>query len=240
MRVFDRIAPFYDGMMQDIDYDGWIDYLVEVMKKKGFKGRKILDLACGTGNSSIPLKKYGYDVVGIDISLSMLREAGKKGVSLVYGDARVLPFKDSSFDGVISIFDSLNYIMDDGELLQVFRSVRRVLKEGGIFLFDMNTPFGLRMIALQGDEIREGEDFFSVWRHSYDEETKEITLHLVVFERNGRGWIRYDEVHREKGRTKAEVFELLEHAGFSSLSAYVNFTFRRPDGRTKRILYVAS
>ena len=91
---------------------------------------KVLDMACGTGDVSIALRRKGLDVVGADISENMLDLARKKapGIDFRYGDASELPFADESFDAVTIAFGIRNF----DKRAQCIRELHRVLKDGGM------------------------------------------------------------------------------------------------------------
>jgi len=101
---FDRMAGVYDATR-------WSSVPPEVMKnllnatKELFAGcTTILDVGIGTGRFAEYLSNSGFDVVGIDVSLSMMAKAGEKGVrNLVQADAHYLPFRDRVFDGGIMV-----------------------------------------------------------------------------------------------------------------------------------------
>jgi len=93
------------------DATRWSSVPPEVMKnllnatKELFAGcTTILDVGIGTGRFAEYLSNSGFDVVGIDVSLSMMAKAGEKGVrNLVQADAHYLPFRDRVFDGGIMV-----------------------------------------------------------------------------------------------------------------------------------------
>lgn len=99
---FDRIAEIYD---ETRGYPGFVmDKVVKtlVTEFEGYSG--ILDVGVGTARFSKPLQDNGYYVVGVDVSLGMLRRAVGKGVrDLVVGTACSLPFPNDSFDVTISV-----------------------------------------------------------------------------------------------------------------------------------------
>lgn len=150
---FSGIAPYYDALMWDIDYVGWIDYTLKLCEKFSLKPKRVLDLACGTGTCCIILSEKGYEVVGIDGSREMLEVARRKTesqnsrVKLVRGDMRSFTLEES-VDLVTCIFDSINYILHENELESCFRSVNSVLSLGGLFIFDLNTDYGLSLIHI--------------------------------------------------------------------------------------------
>ena len=134
--MFDSIAPVYDRLNHLLSFGidrSWRRRLVRAVSSFcALRGGevKVLDMACGTGDVSIALRRKGLDVVGADISENMLAIARKKapGIDFRYGDASELPFADGSFDAVTIAFGIRNF--DKRE--QCIRDLHRVLKDGGM------------------------------------------------------------------------------------------------------------
>ena len=139
-------------------------------------------MACGTGAMSLLLAKAGYQVTGVDLSEEMLTVAYDKAVALE--DNRPFFVRQSMqrlrlpepVDWVLCCLDSINYLTDPAACRETFRCVYRVLKPGGVFLFDVNTPEKLREMDGQVF-LDEDDDVFCVWRGSY-EETERICTYL--------------------------------------------------------------
>ena len=114
----------------------------------GMKGR-VLDLCCGFGRHSLALRELGVDVVGMDLSEDLLRDAptldGGDALDgrLIRGDVRALPFADESFDALVNLFSSFGYFGAEGDRGVLFE-VRRVLKPGASALFDLMLPARIR------------------------------------------------------------------------------------------------
>src|ERR1051326_6843388 len=77
-RQFVRAAPLYDLLMHDVPYGAWIEYLRGLLALYNARPRRILDLACGTGNVTERLCAEGYTVVGVDLAADMIAEARRK------------------------------------------------------------------------------------------------------------------------------------------------------------------
>lgn len=75
---YEQFALLYDELMNDVPYDKWVEFTEESLQQADMKEAKILDVACGTGNVTLPLVQKGYDVVGVDLSEEMLAVAQQK------------------------------------------------------------------------------------------------------------------------------------------------------------------
>jgi ubiquinone/menaquinone biosynthesis C-methylase UbiE len=123
----------------------------EMMIKKYFtkKGAKILDLGCGTGRTTIPLKRYGFEVIGVDITPEMIinakRIVKKKGIKIEYRieDATSLKFKDNSFDYVLFSNQGWAMIPSEKSRTKALDEVYRILKKGGVISLRHTKEFGI-------------------------------------------------------------------------------------------------
>lgn len=239
-KPYSNIAGYYDTLMQEVGYEKWIEYILDTLELFDIKLTPLLDLTCGTGNSILPfVKREIKPLLGVDNSMEMLEVAKSKqpDLSLVQANARNLPFL-KYFNLAVSMFDSLNYILELDDLIEAFDSVKEALKPGGHFLFDMNTPYGLKCVS--GRDVREeNKNFMSVWRNAYNKDTKMLTLHLTLFVRKDTNWHRIDEIHKEKGYNEEEVKYALKTLDFQVLDTFRCFEHSKPDRFTKRILYIA-
>ena len=120
-------------------------------------GERVLDVACGTGNATIPAARTGAEVVGLDLSPALLDQgrelASEAGVEIewVEGDAENLPFGDGDFDLVLSVFGTM-FAPDHRKTAQ---EVARVMKDGGRMAICSWTPDGAtgRFFALVGSHM---------------------------------------------------------------------------------------
>ena len=173
MEAYSKFAQVYDLFMDNIDYEGWAEYVTARLKEYGIADGLVLELGCGTGTMTGLLADRGYDMIGVDNSEEMLAEAMEKrvesGQDILYLLQDMQEFElYGTVRAVVSVCDSLNYITEREDLLQVFRLVNNYLDPEGIFLFDMNTIHKYR--DLMGDttiaEYREQGSF--IWDNSFD------------------------------------------------------------------------
>ncbi|WP_346921399.1 demethylmenaquinone methyltransferase [Glutamicibacter creatinolyticus] len=138
--MFDNVAPRYD-LLNTLMTGGIVNYwrklTTDAVNPKS--GERILDLAAGTGTSSVPFAQAGAKVTACDMSHGMLAEGRKRHPELefVYGDGTDLPFEDDTFDAV-TISYGLRNISDTEKALS---EMRRVTKPGGrIVVAEFSTP----------------------------------------------------------------------------------------------------
>ena len=148
------ILRFYEDLARDYDCrfnNPRLNYMRSVEKMvllESLKPGMILDIGCGTGEQSLFLAKRGYQVLGVDISREMLAKANenakegmlKDNLSLVIASAEALPFRDKSFDSLISIFGVFNHIPKADH---AFQETHRVLKSGGRAVFTVVNRWNL-------------------------------------------------------------------------------------------------
>jgi SAM-dependent methyltransferase len=205
----------------------------------------VVDLGCGTGQFTRLLAGRGYDVIGVDNSQEMLAIASAKtkaeGLDIFYllQDMRELDLY-STVGTVVSVCDSLNYMLTDEDLLGVFRRVHTYLYPGGIFIFDFNTTYKYEHII--GDTViaENREDCSFIWENAYDPDSKcnEYDLTLFVREEDGR-YRRFQETHCQRGYTIEEMVTLLQQAGMEILETKDADTFEPVTPESERIYVVA-
>ena len=167
--TYELFAPYYDAFTADYPYDEWVGDLELWARGNGLRGRRLLDVACGTGNSSLPLLARGYEVVGCDISPAMLAHARSKigaRAHCVVADMRSLPFQER-FDLVTCIDDSINYLLSEADLVAALRGIVRALAPGGLAVFDANSLAAYRTGFASEAEIDTGGARFR-WRGEGD------------------------------------------------------------------------
>jgi ubiquinone/menaquinone biosynthesis C-methylase UbiE len=163
---YDCIAPFYDQFTAGYAHDPWIEAIEQRALALGLRGNRALDLACGTGASTLPLLTRGYSVRACDISMGMIERARLKLPRIAHAfsvaDMRDLP-ELGEFDLVLCLDDAVNYLLCDDELEAAFAGVARVLAPSGIFAFDVNSLLTYRTCFAE-TEVRAEPGLLFVWR----------------------------------------------------------------------------
>ena len=233
MSAYGALAASYDGLMADGAYRRRAAFLERRLRKSPIPVETVLDLACGTGTIACLLAKRGYEVLAADGSGEMLTQAAAKAAGL---DRPPLFLQQAMprlrlarpVDAVVSTLDSLNYLTAERDLRETFRRVRRWLKPGGLFLFDVNTPYKLRRMdgQLYMDET---EESCCVWRTFFSEKKQICTYQVDLFRLRPDGaWDRSFEEHRERAWSEAFLREALGEAGFSSVHLTGDLTDKPP------------
>jgi SAM-dependent methyltransferase len=181
---------------------------------------RILDLCCGTGQLAKALSLGGFDVEGIDGSSEMLRFARRNAPKcrFILADARNFEMKEP-VDCVVSAFDSLNHIINIGELKGVFEHTCRALKPGSVFIFDLNMKEGFKARWRGSFGIVE-DDHALVVRSGYSAKLRTGRMDITMFFLRRPHWTRSDLHLQEKAYHKAEVFSALKAVGFTKTRAY--------------------
>jgi ubiquinone/menaquinone biosynthesis C-methylase UbiE len=190
---YDVLAPAYDTLTEGYDYDRWLGEIERIARAHGLSGRRVLDVACGTGKSFLPLLRAGYTVTGCDISRAMLERAAAKApeVPLHEADMRALP-AFGEHDLVTCLDDSLNHLLTGDELLAALRGIRRNLAPGGVAVWDLNTLSTYATMFADTHVIAAGETFV-VWEGKAERAAEGMRVEAVVHvfrERSDGAWHR--------------------------------------------------
>ena len=246
MDAYTSFASVYDTFMDNIPYKEWAEYLVGLLKEYGIHDGLVLDLGCGTGNMTELLATSGYDMIGIDNAEDMLEIAMDKraesGHDILYLLQDMREFElYGTVKAIVSICDSINYITEEEDLLEVFRLVNNYLDPKGIFIFDFNTVYKYSEV-LGNQTIAEDRDECSfIWDNYYyeDEQINEYELSLFIKETDSDLYRKYQETHFQKAYDLETIKGLIERSGLEYITAYDAFTKDAPTKTSERIYVVA-
>ena len=244
MIAYESLASAYDGLTTDVDYRAVLSFFQTILRNNGKKPERVLDLACGTGSMSVLLAEAGYRVLAADISEEMLTVAAQKAATLEVTPPFFicqpmqrlrLPYR---VDAVCCFLDSLNYVTEPEDCRRAFHRVYEALEEGGVFFFDINTPFKLR--SLDGQVfLDENEDSYCVWRVEFDETERICYYGIDLFRRKKELWERTFEQHCEYAYEPEELIQWLKEAGFSRVELYGDRREEAPEPEEQRIYFAA-
>ncbi|KIQ94754.1 Glycine/sarcosine N-methyltransferase [Anoxybacillus thermarum] len=243
--TYERFASWYDQLMSDAPYNQWCA-LVERAVSSYQTGKRMLDLGCGTGELALRLAEKGFDVTGVDVSEQMLAiaqmKAQERGVDLSFFQQDMRDFGPfEPFDTIVIFCDSLNYLLQEEDVVATFSRVYDQLKSGGLFLFDVHSLFKIENVFLQHGTFASNDDQVSYiwncypgsWPHSVEHE-------LTFFVRLDEGvYERVDEMHVQRTYDVDRYITWLKQAGFRLLHVWADFTEQQPTNESERIFFIA-
>lgn len=243
MASYVSFARFYDGLMEDADYEKRCDYLLELFSRHNHDTGITLDLACGTGSLTRLLAKKGIDVYGVDSSSEMLSEAMQRsyeeGLNILF-----LRQKMQSLDlyGTINTcvctLDSINHLTNIDDVRKTFDRVGLFMDNGGLFIFDVNTIHKHSEVLRDNTFVFENEKVFCVWQNT-PRNNNIVDITLDFFEKEDEAYYRSTENFSERAYSDGEITEMLENAGFKVEAVYGDLTFEKPNANEQRLIFVA-
>ena len=223
----------------------------------------ILDLGCGTGTLTELLARRGYDMIGVDNAQEMLQIAMEKrersGLPILYLLQDMREFELYGTVGtVVSVCDSLNYLLEEEDIVQTFRQVNNYLYPRGIFVFDFNTVYKYATVIGDATIAENREDCSFIWENYYHEEQEINEYDLTIFvSEEGRAadgdsmrestedptqgmlFRRFQEVHYQRGYRLEQMRSFLVKAGLDFVMALDADTHGEVTDESGRIYVVA-
>lgn len=241
MSNYEDLSKIYDFMMSGVDYEAWADYVLGAAKRFGCEPHTILDLACGTGSTTLPLAKRGAKVTGLDLAPAMLKiaeeKAAEEGLSVDFIEKNMLELDyDHEFDMIVSFQDGINYLTGDGDFEKLAAGVERGLKDNGVFLFDLNR---VDHYSDSDTTVVDLEDMYLVYENNYNAASRIWHIRLTGFLKEGDLYRKFEEVHEEKNHDFNEVNAALERHGMSVAAVWKMFYEEDAGDEVNRVLVVA-
>ena len=242
MGSYENFARVYDELMDNVPYEEWAQFILNLLQDRKITEGLVLELGCGTGKLMTLLGKAGFDMIGVDNSVEMLqiaREKTSQDFLYLLQDMREFELY-GTVKAVISVCDSVNYITKKEELRKVFQLVNNYLDPEGVFIFDFNTEYKYRELIGETVIAEDREDVSFIWFNEYDEDSHLNDIDLKVFvQEEGDIYRKFQEEHIQRGYTLDEITQLLEESGLIFLEAYEEYTMPAPQPDSGRIVVVA-
>ena len=241
--MYNDFAYVYDELIrEDIEYEKVCDFLENVFTIYDKNPNLVCDLACGTGNITIPMSRRGYDMIGVDVSPEMLdvaRSKNNSGKDILYlcQDMKKLDLYGTC-DAFLCMTDGFNYITSMEALKKIFNRIRTCFIEpDGFFIFDLSSVYKLKNVLGGNIFIYDKDDMFYTWENSYKEPF--CRMELNFFKKDGEVYTRFVESQIQRGYTKKQIENLLIESGFSKVDVYGGYTFNSPGNDENRLVFVA-
>ncbi len=218
MEAYTDFAYVYDTLMDNTPYEEWCVRITDILRGAGIEKDLVLDLGCGTGTLTELLAKKGYDMIGIDYSEEMLSCAMEKrdasGMNILYLLQDMREFElYGTVKAVISVCDSLNYLLEEEDIIKTFRLVNNYLDPKGVFIFDFNTVYKYKEVIGDTTIAENREDCSFIWENYYHEEDCINEYEITFFVKEGEYFRRFEETHYQRGYTVEQMKSFLKEAG---------------------------
>lgn len=216
--AYDAIAPYYDDFTANHDFELLFANLLPAVGRHGLSGQRLLDIACGTGKSFMPMAKRGWSVTACDISPAMIaiaeKNAAEEGVhaNLMVADMRELP-NLGPFDLAWCLTDAMNYLLNLEDLVAAFSAMRSNLRSGGILAFDVNTLRAFQTFFAE-EVMVETRGRRLVWRGKGTPDVAPRSISEAVFEVtiDGAAIQPTPSIHRQRHFPESDVVAALAEA----------------------------
>ena len=246
--TYTSLAPLYDTLMEDVDYESWADFIDEIIQTHLPDTVSLLEMACGTGSLALALAELEcYEIIATDKSVEMIEIARRKPQDFTgQVEFRTLDFLDihlkETFNCIFTVFDSVNYLMSEQEIKQFLLQSHRVLNQKGLLIYDFSTPKN----SLESvDYLNENEGDNGRLRYfrssTYDPEAK---IHLNEFEiqeiEHGTGRIlnSYRETHEQRAYSLDQMLSIVKQTSYHLVAKYEGFDLVDADENSARVTMV--
>ncbi len=238
-----NFAEYYDSLTGNVSYRSIADCINKILVKHNHKSGITLDLACGTGSLTSELKKRGYDVYGVDMSVPMLsiarQKAAENGLDIMFLCQQMDKLDlFGTIDTCVCVLDSINHITDENILKKAFERVALFMVKDGLFIFDVNTVHKHRTVLGNNTYVYDLPDVYCVWQNRLSANNI-VNIDLDFFEKKGNLYSRTSEHFCERAYDIDYLKKLLEDVGFSVDGIYKPQTFDTPDEKDERVVFVA-
>ena len=225
--MYNDFAAVYDELMDDYDYDAWSEhYLALVTGALGKLPARMAECACGTGSLTVRFAKAGTNIVGVDLSQAMLRQAEEKarkwGVAaqFVRQDMRKLTLP-RRVGAVLATCDGVNYLTSESDVRAFFKAAYDALLPGGALCFDISSRHKLE--DTMGDSFfgEERDGLAMLWQNRLAPDTHVLTMDVTFFVREEDGrYRRFREQHRQRAHSESEIAQWLAEAGYTKIETF--------------------
>lgn len=217
--AYNEFAYFYDEFNGEADYDALFRYVKAQLEQHGAREGVVVDLGCGTGDLTMMLTQDGFDMIGVDQSEEMLSVLQEKAADLGLTGRLLLLQQDileldlyGSIAAAISTFDTYNHIGPLSRFEQAVAKAAFFMEKGGLFLFDLNTPYKHRNVLGNQTFTIDAPDAACIWTNQYDEAEQMVKIHLEIQDKDAGE--EFEEEFSEYTYPLEQVEQVLKRHGF--------------------------
>ena len=236
-------VPLYDDLSADYDrfvhWEKRLAYELPFIERQlaAHGARRVLDVACGTGQHAIALAERGYEVTGADLSASMIARArenaapkGSQARFVVAGFGELAARVGGAYDALLCLGNSLPHILTDQALQATLADFAALLRPGGLLLiqnrnFDAVVAGRVRWMPLQSHRDGSGREWLFLRFYDFDDSGGRadgtITFHLLTLQRDEAGeWAQRIQATPLRPWLRDELARAIAAAGFEELACY--------------------
>jgi len=209
---YDIFGKFYDNFIKQGFpklHKKYFDFVVKTIKKYSLKPKLILDTACGTGILMNIFKKREYNIIGLENSKTMLKQAKKKGLKVKKGN--MVNFKINKKYDLILNFDSLNHITNYSNLKKCFASISNHLRKEGLFIFDIDSKEKIENVIQYKNLYYDLGKYKLTWKNSKKTNLWVVEMEILERQRDG-SFKKYKEKHKMRGYSIKQIELALKNA----------------------------
>ena len=236
---YSSLASIYDFVMRHVDYIHWADHVESLIVRHDLVPSSMIDVACGTASLAVELTRRGYRMNGADASDEMLDIGRAKvldgGFDIGLYHRAFLDLEGlDRHDCVLSLYDSVNYLMSIEDIGKMFENVHSIVHRGGLFIFDVCTETN-SIRHFRDMRERERGDGFSYVRHSYFDKGVQYNDFKIKFDDPRR---EIHELHQQRIYPLSEIEGAVVKSPFTLEARYDGFNFRDPSEDSDRVHFV--
>lgn len=244
--MYEGFANVYEHMMNNIPYDAWFEALKGYLEKNGITEGTICELGCGTGIMTEKFAEAGFSMIGVDQSVDMLALAKQKqeesGSEILYLNQNMEELElDGPVDAVISVCDSVNYLLQEDTMKSLFARVKKYLKAGGYFIFDLKTVYCYRNLIGNQTWVEQDEEVSYIWENYFydDQDINEYMLTIFKKQPDSELYERIEEAHYQRAYGVEQLREMLADSGLTMVECFDENMKKQPSESSERIYVVA-
>ncbi|MDP4178184.1 MAG: class I SAM-dependent methyltransferase [Bacillota bacterium] len=243
MDTYKQFAQIYDELInEDINYEKWSNIIIDEVDNNGIGKIDYLDLACGTGNLTIEIAEKFRNIWAVDLSEDMLMEAydklKSKGIKAKLVCQNICQLNlNKQFDLITCSLDSINYIINDNDIKNLFLNIANHLKPNGIFVFDINSYYKLTEILGNNTFNYDNDEVVYIWENNIENDILEMYLTFFVKNERDNIYKRFDEEHIERAYKEEYIEKLIMDSGLVILNKIDNYEPKCINEKTERIVY---
>lgn len=239
---YSRLAEIYDHVMRHVNYRDWAAHLRRLFSYADIAVNDVLDISCGTGSLMLELRGLGYHVAGFDASHAMVRIAQRKfktkqARGRIWCGRMECVAVSKRFDAVVSTYDSVNYCLRADALRLAFEQVASVLRQGGVFVFDISTTRNSRQY-FQNYYDRDKTEAFEYVRQSYYLSQSQRQVNEFYVRRLADGKTFFYEKHQQRIYTIDEIENIIPSESFNLIGVYDGFSLQPGSEESDRVHFM--